>query len=148
MESSWQVMVVGLASGIGGAGAVVAAFVLAFQGLSKSVKSVCDAMEDLKKQVADKADQVEMDNKVKEINRALTCKLDSDDCAHCHQELLRDLERGSKQFQELYDLQKETTKALNVVGTSVQLMTQEVAGIKDTMGKVTRIELRRADSPA
>ena len=146
MESSWQVIVVGLASGIGGAGAVVAAFVLAFQGLTKSVKAVCDAMEDLKKQVAAKADQIEMDNKVNEINRALACKLDSDDCAHCHNELVKELSRGGAQFHELYDLHKETTKCLNDMGTSIQLMAQEVSGLKDTMGKVTRIELRR-DGP-
>lgn len=146
MDQAWMMIVVGLASGIGGAGAVVAAFVLAFQGLTKSVKSVCDAMEDLKRQVAEKADQVEMDNKVKEINRELACKLDSGDCTHCHNELVKDLERGSRQFQELYDLQKETTKALNTMGTSVQLMAQEVAGIKETMGKVTRIELRRPET--
>ena len=78
----------------------------------------------------------------------MTCKLDSDDCALCHQELLKDLERGSKQFQELYDLQKETTKAMNTLGTSVRLMAQEMAGVKDTLAKVTRIELRRPGEPA
>jgi hypothetical protein len=62
--------------------------------------------------------------------------------------MLKYLEWGGRQFQELFNLQKETTNALNTLGTSVQLMAQEVAGIKDTMGKVTRIELRRADSPA
>lgn len=143
MDQAWMMIVVGLASGIGGAGAVVAAFVLAFQGLSKSVKAVCDAMEDLKKQVAAKADQVEMETKMKEINRVMARKLDSDDCAHCHQDLLKDLELGNKQFQELFDIQKETTKALISMRTSVQLMAQEMAGVKDTLAQVTRIELRR-----
>jgi hypothetical protein len=114
-------MIVGVGSGIGGALATVGAFSLAFRGLEKRV------ME-----------------KVVRVENALAGKLDVEAFARCHKEMEKDMERGGRQFADLFAMQKNLAAGVNEVGTAVKLLGQKVDGFGNVLSQVTRVEIATA----
>jgi hypothetical protein len=146
--SQWMAVIIGLASGVGGAAAMVAVFQAAFRGLERSVEATCKAIKVIEQQMVAKANAADMEMRLRKVDEALEQKLDRAACERCHQDLERDLARGSKHFEDLFALQKENSvtisnihKSLGNMDTSIQLLAQRVEDIGKTVARVTKVSL-------
>ncbi len=128
-----QSIIIGIASGFGGALAAVTAFLIAFRSLEKSVESAVKRI----KHVEDR-----LTEEVKAIDTCLSRKIDQTACDQCHKAFETELARGGKHFVELFESHKMATKMLGEMHTTLQVLIQRTSAMEATLGRVTRVEVR------
>ena len=118
LERETVSIIIGISSGMGGALATVTAFLLALRGLEMRLKKVEAEME---------------------------TKIDKNACIVCHESFERDLARGQKSFDGLFEAQHQAVQSLGQMDVTLRLLVQRVDALQTDFRAVTRIEINHGE---
>jgi len=142
-------IIIGIASGIGGALAAVSAFLVAFRSLEKTVESA-------QKQIAHIAERLDtetraidtrLDEEAKAVAADLARTIDHSACDQCHAAFEKELARGSRHFDDLYRTQQAATNVLARMQTTLETLLLRTGTMEATLSRVTRVEIRLPTDP-